>query len=138
MQAFKWMQLVTVCGACVASAASFAGDAPIPSACLADGTESSMAVYAMPSHAEHESAGDLGQRVDNATLATLSGGTMVIQNTTLTGTVSDNSVDHAITGDNVIKGGSLSAATGFPTVVQNSGNNVLIQNATVLNVQFKP
>lgn len=89
-------------------------------------------------HAEHESAGDLGQRVDNATLAGLSGGTMVIQDTTLTGTVNNNSADRVVTGDNLITGGSLSAATGFPTVIQNSGNNVLIQNATVLNVQFKP
>lgn len=137
MQAFKWMLGVTVCCACAAPAVLCAEDAPIPAAQLADGAASPAATYGA-AHAEHESAGDLGQRVDNATLAGLSGGTLVIQDTTLTGTVSNNSADRVVTGDNLITGGSLSAATGFPTVIQNSGNNVLIQNATVLNVQFKP
>jgi hypothetical protein len=79
----------------------------------------------------------LGSSVDNATLAGLSGGTLIQQNTSLDGTVSNNSADHVVTGDNIITGGSMAGATGFPTVIQNSGNNVLIQNATVLNVEFK-
>ena len=38
---------------------------------------------------------------------------------------------------NVIQGASFANASGMPTVIQNSGSNVLIQNATVINLQFK-
>jgi hypothetical protein len=130
---------LTACCALAAPALLCAEDAQIPPAYLADGADSPIAVYVAATHVEHEeAAAGLGTGVDNATLADLSGGTLVWQDTTLSGTVSDNSADHLSTGDNVITGNSLSGATGFPTVIQNSGNNVLIQNATVLNVQFKP
>jgi hypothetical protein len=36
----------------------------------------------------------------------------------------------------VIAGGSFSNASGLPTVIQNTGANVLIQNATIVNVRF--
>jgi len=115
-----------------------AEDAAIP-AYLAQGADSPVAVYTAASQVDHQGvASDLGESVDNATLSELSGGTLVQQNTTLTGTVSDNSADHVVTGDNIITGGSVAGATGFPTLIQNSGNNVLIQNATVLSVEFKP
>jgi hypothetical protein len=65
------------------------------------------------------------------------GAEMVINEMRLNGTVADNSVNRAITGYNVISDGAFSNASGLPTVIQNSGNNVLIQNATILNVQFK-
>ncbi|WP_236585378.1 hypothetical protein [Dyella sp. EPa41] len=116
-----------------------AKDAQIPPAYLSDGSESPIAVYVAATRVDHRSVvDDLGASVDNATLADLSGGTLIWQDTNLTGTMSDNNVDHVVTGDNIITGNSLSGATGFPTVIQNSGNSVLIQNATVLNVQFQP
>lgn len=97
-----------------------------------------MAVYSAAVEVDHQGVADgLGESVDSATLDKLSGGTMVVQNTTLNGTVANNDASHVVTGDNVISGGSMAGATGFPTVIQNSGNNVLIQNATVLNVEFK-
>jgi hypothetical protein len=37
----------------------------------------------------------------------------------------------------VIQGGSFANMSGIPIVVQNSGANVLIQNATVINLQLK-
>ena len=80
----------------------------------------------------------LGPSVDIDTLAKSSGGTEVIQQMTLDGTVSDNHADHVLTGDNVISTGSFVAAAGMPMVIQNTGNNVLIQNATIVNVQFQP
>jgi hypothetical protein len=116
-----------------------AKDAQIPPPYLADGADSPIAVYIAASQVDHQGvAEDLGASVDNATLADLSGGTLIWQDTNLSGTMSNNNVDHVVTGDNVIMGNSLSGATGFPTVIQNSGNSVLIQNATVLNVQFQP
>lgn len=80
----------------------------------------------------------LGQSAADDQLADMSGGTNVKQNTTLTGTVSGNTAEAVISGSNAISGNSFSGASGLPTVIQNSGSNVLIQNATVVNVQFTP
>lgn len=80
----------------------------------------------------------LGRSVDSRTLATFSGGTEVSQRMTLNGTVSDNSASHVVTGSNAISSDSFSGAAGLPMVIQNTGNNVLIQNATIVNVQFQP
>jgi hypothetical protein len=55
----------------------------------------------------------------------------------LNGAVSGNSAMAVTTGANVITEGAFSNASGLPTVIQNSGANVLIQNATIVNVQFK-
>jgi hypothetical protein len=79
-----------------------------------------------------------GPSVPIATLAKLSGGTSVAQQITLNGTVGQNTDDHVVTGSNLIGGGSFSGAAGLPMVIQNTGNNVLIQNATIVNVQFQP
>jgi hypothetical protein len=38
---------------------------------------------------------------------------------------------------NVISGGSFANSSGLPVVIQNSGANVLIQNATVINLQLQ-
>ncbi|MEP7186307.1 MAG: hypothetical protein ABI767_10760 [Rhodanobacter sp.] len=81
---------------------------------------------------------DFGPRVDASTLSSMSGGTEVHQQTTLNGNVSDNHNDHVSTGFNAISDGAFNGATGVSTVIQNSGNSVLIQNATIINVQFKP
>lgn len=80
----------------------------------------------------------LGPRVDAATLGSLSGGTELSQKMTLTGTVSNNQTDHAVTGNNVISTGSFDGAAGLPMVIQNTGNGVLIQNATIISVKLQP
>lgn len=138
MQSSKWLWAVGALGALALPAAVFAENASIPPAYLAHGEDSPIAAYAAAVEVDHHGVADgLGDSVDSATLDKLSGGTMIVQNTALNGTVSDNSADHLVTGDNTITGGSVAGATGFPTIIQNSGNNVLIQNATVLNVEFK-
>jgi hypothetical protein len=48
------------------------------------------------------------------------------------------SVNNSMTGDNSVGGGSFAGSRGFPTVIQNTGNGVLIQNATIINVTVKP
>lgn len=53
------------------------------------------------------------------------------------GTVRDNLASNLTTGNNVITEGSLAGASGFATVIQNSGNNVLIQNSTIVNLQVQ-
>lgn len=79
-----------------------------------------------------------GRSVDNQTLASSSGGNEVSETITLNGTVMDNTIDHAVTGSNLIGNGAFEGAAGVPMVIQNTGNGVLIQNATIINVQFQP
>jgi hypothetical protein len=55
----------------------------------------------------------------------------------LNGTVGSNAASNVVTGSNIITDGAFSNASGMPMVIQNSGANVLIQNATIVNVQFK-
>ncbi|MDT6963834.1 hypothetical protein QTN24_20220 [Cupriavidus sp. SZY C1] len=65
------------------------------------------------------------------------GAEVVVNDMRLHGTVGDNAAVNTFSGSNIVADGSFSNAAGLPTVIQNSGNNVLIQNATILNVQFK-
>ena len=55
----------------------------------------------------------------------------------LAGTVANNSAVNVVTGANIVTDGAFSNASGMPMVIQNSGANVLIQNATIVNVQIK-
>lgn len=80
----------------------------------------------------------LGSGVDSSVLAKLSGGSDVSERITITGNVSNTSTENVSTGMNWIGGGSFGNAAGLPIVIQNSGNSVLIQNATVVNVQMQP
>lgn len=66
------------------------------------------------------------------------GGFDVVKNDMqLSGLVASNSAVNVATGSNFIADGAFTNASGLPTVIQNSGSNVLIQNATIVNVQFK-
>ncbi|RFA31120.1 hypothetical protein CAI21_00180 [Alkalilimnicola ehrlichii] len=51
--------------------------------------------------------------------------------------LTDNSAIGTLSGDNSIASGALHGAAGLVTVIQNSGNNVVIQDSTVLNVNVK-
>ena len=64
------------------------------------------------------------------------GGDALIGQNYLNGTVSDNIASRVSTGSNAITEGSFANSSGLPTVIQNTGANVLIQNARVLNVRF--
>lgn len=55
----------------------------------------------------------------------------------LSGSVANNSAVQVMTGSNSIAEGSFANASGLPMVIQNSGANVLIQNATIINVQYQ-
>ena len=63
--------------------------------------------------------------------------TNITQTNTLNGTVDNNSASNIVSGNNAISGGAFQGTTGFPMVIQNSGSNVLIQNATILNVTIQ-
>ena len=61
----------------------------------------------------------------------------VRQDTKLNGDVANNSATNVNTGSNTIDAGSFANMSGIPVVIQNSGANVLIQNATVINLQLQ-
>jgi len=74
--------------------------------------------------------------VDSDTLAGLRGGAQTHNDMTLDGVTAGNSARNVATGDNSISTGSFANMSGLPVVIQNSGANVLIQNAVILNLQM--
>ena len=48
----------------------------------------------------------------------------------------NNSASGTVSGGNVIDGNAFSDSSGLSTIIQNSGNNVLIQSATILNLKI--
>jgi hypothetical protein len=81
---------------------------------------------------------NFGKPMDNSQLGSYRGGFALVENDMkLVGSVKDNYAAHIWSGDNIIADGAFSNAGGLPMVVQNSGSNVLIQNATIVNVQLK-
>ena len=77
------------------------------------------------------------QPVPASALLARRGGTQVFNDMRLRGVVAGNEAVDVLTGSNVIDGGAFAGAAGLPMIIQNSGNNVLIQNATIVNVQVK-
>jgi hypothetical protein len=83
-------------------------------------------------------AGFDSKAVSAERLARLRGGTDTVSNDMqLNGAVSGNSAVNVFTGSNTIGQGSFSNASGLPVAIQNSGANVLIQNATIINIQMQ-
>jgi hypothetical protein len=46
----------------------------------------------------------------------------------------DNTVVNSNSGDNLASDGAFAGAHGFSTIIQNSGNHVIIQNSTIVNL----
>lgn len=96
---------------------------------------------ASPLEAQTASGSDMAffaQPVDTAQLGNLRGGSeLVLNHMTLDGTTADNTASHVVTGTNLIGSGAFASASGIPVVIQNSGANVLIQNAVILNLQVQ-
>lgn len=67
----------------------------------------------------------------------LRGQKAVFNSNEVDGQLYNNEAVSNVTGGNFVTDGSFAGMSGFSTVIQNSGNNVLIQNATVLNLQFQ-
>lgn len=55
----------------------------------------------------------------------------------MTGTSSQNIASQISTGQNIIQSGAFANLSGLPVVVQNTGANVLIQNALILHLQMQ-
>ena len=81
---------------------------------------------------------DFGVPLQEVQLDSLRGGFDLVKNDMqLTGAVTGNSAVNVLSGNNAIADGAFTNASGLPMVIQNSGSNVLIQNATVVNVQLQ-
>lgn len=72
-----------------------------------------------------------------AELQTLRGGDAIpsalINQVSQNADLNNNSVDSSITGDNRVGDTAFSGVRGIPTLIQNTGNNVIIQNSTIVN-----
>lgn len=80
---------------------------------------------------------DIGRPVDPGRLAGLRGGADIAESTILIdGVVDDNTANQIVTGSNSISDGAFANANGLNTVIQNTGANVLIQYATIVQVEF--
>ena len=75
--------------------------------------------------------------VSDDALSSRRGGTKILSTQDLKGVVADTRVSEVQTGSNIVNGGAMSGVAGMPMVIQNSGNGVLIQNATILNVHMQ-
>jgi hypothetical protein len=54
------------------------------------------------------------------------------------GSVGENTAKGTYSGANFVGDSAFSNSAGLPTVIQNSGNNVLIQNNTIVNLRMNP
>lgn len=80
---------------------------------------------------------DFGPAADLGKLEQSRGGTDTRNDMKLDGVVTGNSATNVSTGANTIDTGAFANMSGIPVVIQNSGANVLIQSATIINLQFK-
>lgn len=110
--------------------------AALPALALALSLAAGAAAQQQPA-ATTDSTGLFARPVDTATLSAHRGGNQFVHNEmTLTGTTADNTARDVTTGSNAIGTGAFANMSGLPIVIQNSGANVLIQNAVILHLQL--
>ncbi|MDB5867949.1 MAG: hypothetical protein JWP96_281 [Polaromonas sp.] len=103
----------------------------LPAAAIAQSSAVGQATEeALPNHARFDNP------VATASLETHRGGTQVFNDMQLAGTTAGNTATDMVTGANAISAGAFANMSGLPVVIQNSGANVLIQNALILNLQM--
>ena len=99
----------------------------------------SAAGTSLQSDAPVDAPSAFGHPLDADALGRFRGGADTVENNVdIHGNVGGNTASDIVTGDNIIDGGAFANSAGISTVIQNSGANVLIQNGTVVNIQFLP
>jgi len=68
------------------------------------------------------------------------GGVVDLTNNTnnLEALLTDNDANNSITGYNIIDQGSFNDASGVFSIIQNTGNNVIIQDSTIITITIIP
>jgi hypothetical protein len=138
MQTITHAIFMRACGAAVlASLAASAWAGAAPGTDAAARTAAARALFrpenAVGAHAGAPARAD----ASGAALARQRGGTDTRNDMRLDGSVAANTAVNVVTGANSIDAGSFANMAGIPVVIQNSGANVLIQSATIINLQFK-
>jgi hypothetical protein len=90
------------------------------------------------SRAEAPQASSMGAPVSESALSQYRGArdiTFNLQDTE--GQLYNNQATNTLSGGNQVSGQAFAGLNGFSTVIQNSGNNVLIQNSTIVNVKMQ-
>lgn len=130
---FVLRSLCVVAALCAIGAAS-AQDASQTDPAL---PEIAQAAPAGPLAVEDPASSEMGSAVALESLADMRGGAEVVDNDILVnGRIEDAVADDVLTGNNSVASGSFANASGISTVIQNTGANVLIQNAMIVNVKF--
>jgi len=81
---------------------------------------------------------DFGAAVSDKDLSTQRGGQeQFLNDMKLNAQLYNNKAVSNVTGGNFVTQEAFSGTKGFATVIQNSGNNVIIQNATILNLRMQ-
>ena len=127
--------LAVLFGGLLMAQGAFAEPVAAPQALLEDGSGMAGTGSALSNRDLEETNGQKGVTFDIKEL------NAVFSNTDQTGIVGGNLIGgnnwSMTTGGNTIEAGSFTNMNGIATVIQNSGNQVLIQNATVVDVIVK-
>ncbi|MDO8448003.1 MAG: hypothetical protein Q7T10_04270 [Rhodoferax sp.] len=141
MQSFLFAVKATLALALCSSGWSLANETTLDgfSQSAVDAPEVAVAVQPAPIEpTEAVAVSGFGVPMTSRQLGDYRGGFDLVKNDMkLSGTVADNAAVNVTTGSNYIADGAFTNASGFPTVIQNSGSNVLIQNATIINLQYQ-
>jgi len=62
----------------------------------------------------------------------------VTNNADLRAVLTDNDANNSVTGYNIIDQGSFNDASGIFSIIQNTGNNVIIQDSTIITITISP
>ena len=134
MKTHNTLWLVCATLVCTFSVHANAQTAPTPSGVALDGKVTQTASLEQQKTTREI---DFMNPVSSATLAGYRGGASVTNSEmTLSGLTAGNTAVNVVTGTNTIGMGAFANMSGLPLVVQNSGANVLIQNAVILNLQM--
>jgi len=122
------------CAMCAVCAVFGAGAAALPAPAFA---QTAPQPASAPGLAADSPAGLFDQPVATDRLQDARGGSQTVQNDmTLSGATTGNTAINLSTGANTIGEGAFSGMSGLPIVIQNSGANVLIQNATIVHLEL--
>ena len=76
--------------------------------------------------------------VDLDQIRGLGGVVDVTNNANLGAVLTDNDASDSVTGYNIIDQGSFNDASGVFSIIQNTGNNVIIQDSTIITITISP
>lgn len=86
---------------------------------------------------EIEMTAALDVALPDSELSNYRGGATITNINDLDASLYGNTALDTLTGGNLVTEGALAGMSGVSTLIQNSGNNVLIQNAVILNLQVQ-